>query len=34
LDFAITHKPGHMFITDIRDTQLEGAKKIPDFLTI
>ncbi len=34
LDFAITHKPGYMFITDIRDTQLEGAKKIPDFLTI
>ncbi len=31
LDFAITHKPGHMFITDIRDTELEG-KRFPDFL--
>jgi uncharacterized protein YcsI (UPF0317 family) len=20
----ITHKPGHMFVTDLRDTQLEG----------
>jgi uncharacterized protein YcsI (UPF0317 family) len=22
--FAITHKPGHMFLTDLRDTDLEG----------
>ena len=22
--FAITHKPGHMFLTDLRDTELEG----------
>jgi uncharacterized protein YcsI (UPF0317 family) len=22
--FAITHKPGHMFLTDLRDTNLEG----------
>jgi uncharacterized protein YcsI (UPF0317 family) len=21
----ITHKPGHMFVTDLRDTELEGA---------
>ena len=21
--FLITHKPGHMFVTDLRDTQLE-----------
>jgi uncharacterized protein YcsI (UPF0317 family) len=24
LPFAITHKPGHMFLTDLRDSQLEG----------
>jgi uncharacterized protein YcsI (UPF0317 family) len=24
LPFAITHKPGHMFVTDLRDTDLEG----------
>jgi uncharacterized protein YcsI (UPF0317 family) len=23
--FAITHKPGHMFLTDFKDTDLEGA---------
>jgi uncharacterized protein YcsI (UPF0317 family) len=23
--FAITHKPGHMFLTDLRDTDLEGS---------
>jgi uncharacterized protein YcsI (UPF0317 family) len=23
-DFVITHKPGHMFLTDLRDTDLEG----------
>ena len=23
--FLITHKPGHMFVTDLRDTDLEGA---------
>jgi uncharacterized protein YcsI (UPF0317 family) len=22
--FAITHKPGHMFLTDLKDTDLEG----------
>jgi uncharacterized protein YcsI (UPF0317 family) len=22
--FAITHKPGHMFLTDLRDTDLDG----------
>jgi uncharacterized protein YcsI (UPF0317 family) len=22
--FAITHKPGHMFLTDLRDRDLEG----------
>jgi uncharacterized protein YcsI (UPF0317 family) len=22
--FLITHKPGHMFVTDLRDTDLEG----------
>jgi uncharacterized protein YcsI (UPF0317 family) len=22
--FAITHKPGHMFLTDLQDTDLEG----------
>ncbi len=32
LDFAITHKPGHMFITDIRDIELEG-KRLVDFGT-
>jgi uncharacterized protein YcsI (UPF0317 family) len=24
LPFAITHKPGHMFLTDLRDVDLEG----------
>src|SRR5690349_20255202 len=23
-DFAITHRPGHMFLTDLKDTDLEG----------
>lgn len=23
--FAITHKPGHMFLTDLKDTELEGG---------
>jgi uncharacterized protein YcsI (UPF0317 family) len=23
-EFAITHKPGHMFLTDLKDTELEG----------
>ena len=22
--FAITHKPGHMFVTDLKDTDLEN----------
>jgi uncharacterized protein YcsI (UPF0317 family) len=22
--FAITHKPGHMFLTDVRDVDLDG----------
>jgi len=25
LPFVITHKPGHMFLTDLRDTDLEGS---------
>jgi len=24
LPLAITHKPGHMFLTDLRDADLEG----------
>jgi uncharacterized protein YcsI (UPF0317 family) len=24
LPFAITHKPGHMFLTDLTDADLEG----------
>lgn len=27
LPFAITHKPGHMFLTDLQDSDLEGEKK-------
>ena len=23
--FAITHKPGHMFVTDLKDTDLDGG---------
>jgi uncharacterized protein YcsI (UPF0317 family) len=22
--FAVTHKPGHMFLTDLRDVDLDG----------
>src|SRR5436309_6870186 len=25
-EFVITHKPGHMFLTDLKDTDLEGER--------
>lgn len=34
LDFAITHKPGHMFITDLMDRQLFGKTHFSELITI
>lgn len=34
LEFAITHKPGHMFISDLKDHQLIGQREVPGIFTI